>query len=118
MKKLNLILRLTTLASVIFPNLMSSHISVQASTFEQQAIVFEEQAIQQNNVIEIVRPDEQDKKYDLLIIEHIIKNIIEPFMERQRQTCSSEIGFNPLLPPSLVSLGILTLRNNCRGANN
>jgi N-acetylmuramoyl-L-alanine amidase len=92
MKKLNLILRLTTLASVIFPSLMSSNISVQASTPEQQAIVFEEQAIQQNNVVAIARPYGKNNKYDLLIIEQI----------PDKQACWTESGSNPILVKPLL----------------
>ncbi|XLQ10942.1 MAG: DUF3747 domain-containing protein [cyanobacterium endosymbiont of Epithemia adnata isolate EadnSB Bon19] len=84
MKKLNLILRLTTLASVIFPSLMSSNISVQASTFE-------EQAVQQNNVVAIARPYGQGK-YDLLIIEQI----------PDKQACWTESGSNPILVEPLL----------------
>lgn len=84
MKKLNLLLRLAALASVTFPSLMSFNVSVQASTFE-------EQAIPQNNVIAIARPYGQGK-YDLLIIEQI----------PEQQTCWTESGSNPILVDPLL----------------
>ncbi|WP_267383414.1 DUF3747 domain-containing protein [Cyanobacterium sp. uoEpiScrs1] len=84
MKKLNLFLKLATLASVAFPTLMPFNISAQASTFE-------EQAIQQNNVVAIARPYGQGK-YDLLIIEQI----------PDKQACWTEKGANPTLVEPLL----------------
>ncbi|YAI81291.1 MAG: DUF3747 domain-containing protein [cyanobacterium endosymbiont of Rhopalodia sterrenbergii] len=84
MKKLNLLLRLATLASAAFPSLMPFNLPVQASTFE-------EQAIQQNNVVAIARPYGQGK-YDLLIIEQI----------PDKQACWAESGSNPILVEPLL----------------
>ncbi|BBA78756.1 S-layer protein [cyanobacterium endosymbiont of Rhopalodia gibberula] len=84
MKKLNLLLGLATLASVTFPSLIPFNISVQASTFE-------EQAVRQNNVVAIARPYGQGK-YDLLIIEQI----------PDKQACWTESGSNPVLVEPLL----------------
>ena len=84
MKRLNLLLRLATLASVAFPSLTPFNTSVQASTFE-------EQAIQQDNVVAVARPYGQGK-YDLLIIEQI----------PDKQACWSESSSNPVLVEPLL----------------
>ncbi|HAC62723.1 MAG TPA: S-layer protein [Cyanothece sp. UBA12306] len=82
--KINLPLRLATLATVTFSSLIPFNTPVKASTFE-------EQALNQEGVIAIARPYGQNK-YDLLIIEQI----------PDKQACWAESGSNPVLVEPLL----------------
>ncbi|ACK68001.1 S-layer domain protein [Rippkaea orientalis PCC 8801] len=82
--KINLPLRLATLATVTFSSFIPFNTPVKAAGFE-------EQAIDQEGVIAIARPYGQNK-YDLLVIEQI----------PGKQACWAENGSNPVLVDPLL----------------